>query len=525
MPPQHFSTPRASGCETGDISQGSTALVKRSLWVSIAAMKPFAGCLGVLATVLLTNCGGEATPFPSGTGGEQIFEDNSTQTSGGAAGGTAGTLESGGSLGTGAAVTTGGSELATGASMNASLGDAGTMPMSSSALEDLASYLAMPRAQRPELATAAFASVPLTRLDAEQAVKLLWDDFASDVRDTRMGEMGATESNVASLQVGGSTLRYYQTFLGEEPPEGRSLFISMHGGGNTSADVNDQQWDNQLALAQSYAPQNALWVAPRAPSDEWNMWFTADVDALFERLITNMIVFEGINPNRVYLTGYSAGGDAVYQLGPRMADAWAGAGMSAGHPNDASPVNLRNVAFAIHVGGDDTAYDRNLRAAEWGQMLDALAASDGAGGYPVQWEVHAGLPHWMNLADAVSIPFLQQYTRDPSPNKVVWRQADVPHARFYWLAADVDNRAKGTQVTASYVENIVTLSEVSQLSRLTIRLSDEMLNMDQTVRVEFMGSELFAAQVPRTILVIDKTIVERGDPAMIYFGEVSVELP
>jgi poly(3-hydroxybutyrate) depolymerase len=55
------------------------------------------------------------------------------------------------------------------------------------------------------------------------------------------------------------------------------------------------------------------------------MWFAPDIDPLFERLITNMIVFEGIDPNKVYINGYSAGGDGVYQLGPRMADHWASA--------------------------------------------------------------------------------------------------------------------------------------------------------------------------------------------------------
>jgi hypothetical protein len=33
------------------------------------------------------------------------------------------------------------------------------------------------------------------------------------------------------------------------------------------------------------------------------------VDRFFGRLIENLIVFEDVNPNRVYLTGYSAGGD------------------------------------------------------------------------------------------------------------------------------------------------------------------------------------------------------------------------
>ena len=63
-----------------------------------------------------------------------------------------------------------------------------------------------------------------------------------------------------------------------------------------------------------------------------------------------MVLFENVNPNRVYVIGYSAGGDGIYQIGPRMADRWAGAAMIAGHPNGAPPDNLRNTAFTLHVG-------------------------------------------------------------------------------------------------------------------------------------------------------------------------------
>ena len=41
------------------------------------------------------------------------------------------------------------------------------------------------------------------------------------------------------------------------------------------------------------------------------------------------------------VVGYSAGGDGVYQLAPRMADSWAAAAMMAGHPNGVSPLSLR----------------------------------------------------------------------------------------------------------------------------------------------------------------------------------------
>jgi hypothetical protein len=231
-----------------------------------------------------------------------------------------------------------------------------------------------------------------------------------------------------------------------------------------------------------------------------------------------------VDPNKVYINGYSAGGDGVYQLGPRMADHWAGAAMSAGHPNDASPVNLRNVAFAIHVGGNDTAYQRNTVAADWGMMLESLAAADGAGGYPNQWQVHAGLPHWMNLEDAVAIPFVQMHTRNPVPAKVVWRQANVTQSRFYWLAVDAADEANGTTVTAAYAGGEVTLSGLSGLSRLKLRFSDAMLDLDQPVRVLLGGNELYAGPVERTLAVLSRTLEERGDPAMMFSGELALDL-
>ena len=86
-----------------------------------------------------------------------------------------------------------------------------------------------------------------------------------------------------------------------------------------------------------------VFLTPRSPTNTWNMWHQDHIDLFFNRLIQNMIAFYDVNPNRIYLMGYSAGGDGVYQLAPRMADRFAAAAMMAGHPNDASPLNLRNI--------------------------------------------------------------------------------------------------------------------------------------------------------------------------------------
>ena len=60
------------------------------------------------------------------------------------------------------------------------------------------------------------------------------------------------------------TLKFEYKLFGEKPVDGRSLYISMHGGGNAPADVNDQQWKNQVRL---YNPAEGVYLAPRAPTN------------------------------------------------------------------------------------------------------------------------------------------------------------------------------------------------------------------------------------------------------------------
>lgn len=386
---------------------------------------------------------------------------------------------------------------------------------SSAALDGLRAWLGLAWEARPPLDEQDFASIPLDREAAATAEELLWSDLAAHIEATRREEV---ESKTITHE--GFTLRYETVALGAAPPEGRSLFISMHGGGSAPPETNDEQWRNQIALGESYMPQDALWIAPRAPTDDWNMWFKDHIDPMFDRLITNMIVFEGIDPNRVYLNGYSAGGDGVYQLGPRMADRFAACGMSAGHPNDASPLNLRNVGFALHVGGDDTAFSRNEIALEWGTMLDALQTQDPEG-YFHQVQVHAGLPHWMNLADQVSIPFMQGFDRDVTPPRVVWLQPTVSQSRFYWL--EVPTPEPGTQIDARLEGQTIHVDSTG-VRELDLRLSDAMLDLDAPVTVMFGDTVIHEDVVPRTIGVLHETLMEREDPAAMFAGELSVTL-
>ena len=353
---------------------------------------------------------------------------------------------------------------------------------------------------------------PLSQSEATAAVDAAVKRIADRSRAERAAEL---KSGV--LTVDGARMPIWATQFGPKSKDGtRPLWISMHGGGGAPAKVNDQQWDNQKRL---YQPSEGVYVAPRAPSNEWNLWHQAPVDRLFERLIEDLVICERVDPDRVYLMGYSAGGDGVYQLAPRMADRFAAASMMAGHPNDARPEGLRNLPFAIHVGGDDGAFDRNKVAAQWGGMLDALAQAD-PGAYVHQVEVHAGKGHWMDREDASAVPWMAKYTRNARPMKVVWVQDDVTHPRFYWLAVDEPKQGQRMVVTRQGQE--ITIVEAPPSVTVRILLDDTMLDLDQDVRVTQDGKELFTGRVPRSKAVIERTLQERFDPKAAFTAEVKV---
>ena len=265
-----------------------------------------------------------------------------------------------------------------------------------------------------------------------------------------------------------------------------------------------------------------MYCAPRAPTNSWNLWHEAHIDPLFDQLIRDMILFEDVDPNKVYIMGYSAGGDGVFQLAPRMADRFAAAAMMAGHPNETKPDGLRNLPFALHMGGNDAAFKRNEIGRQWKVMLVALSAKD-LGGYPHEAVIHEGKGHWMDREDAVAVPWMAKFTRDLRPTRIVWLQDDVTENRFYWLA--VREPKAGQRVVVVREGQCITIEEAAGVTELCVRLDDSMLDLDKAVKVVMAGRVLFEGIVPRMKDVIVKTLEERGDPMGIFTAEIKVQIP
>ncbi|MHC5109817.1 MAG: transglutaminase domain-containing protein [Planctomycetota bacterium] len=352
----------------------------------------------------------------------------------------------------------------------------------------------------------------LSKADAQATINAKWNALRSELARARRAEMDNKE-----IVNGEHGLQFLERSFGEAPENGRSLWISLHGGGGAPAEVNDKQWNNQIKL---YEPDEGIYIAPRAPTNTWNLWHQVHVDGLLDRLIASFVVVRGVDPNRVFLMGYSAGGDGVFQLAPRMADRFAAASMMAGHPNETSPLGLRNLPFAIFMGGDDSAYNRNAVAREWGKKLGKLRENDPAG-YPHLVKIYPNTGHWMNGNDAEALPWMAQRTRDPWPHRVVWLQDDVTHDRFYWLALEQGVAAKRQKIIAE-VDGQTIRIESEDVSGVTLRLHDSLIDLDRPIKVTANGQTCFSGHVRRQVQVIAKSLAERADPFVAATAELSV---
>ena len=365
----------------------------------------------------------------------------------------------------------------------------------------------------------------LSLADADKFGIDYYKKYASEILLNR-----SIEIKKQSIEIDGFEMKYHLNTYGDMPPNGWSLFISLHGGGGVSPEINERQWNRHKKL---YSLEEGILLTPRSPTDTWNMWHQDHIDRIFNRLIQNMIAKYNVNPNKIFLLGYSAGGDGVYQLAPRMADRFAAASMSAGHPNDASPLGLRNIGFSIHMGKNDSAYNRNNVAEEWKAQLEDLKSKD-IDGYENLVKIYDGRGHQISHAkenyvleksnngvDSSGIFWMSKFTRNPYPKKVVWKQDDVTHNRFYWLKV-IEPKAYSL-IVANIESQVITISNAT-FSELVIRLNDNLLDMDKKVKVVYRDKEIFSGYVPRRKDVILNSINEYGDPTSIYYGEISVLL-
>lgn len=212
--------------------------------------------------------------------------------------------------------------------------------------------------------------------------------------------MNTMEMDVCSITDGVYTMQYIPQVIGEADENGQyPLYICLHGGGSDTADgcVNNLQWLDMVSYYRD-SVKSGIYVAVRGITNNWNLHFDDASYPLYDRLIEDMMVFFNVDPNRVYLLGFSAGGDGVYSIAPRMADRFAAANQSSGHPNGNTLLNTANLPICIQSGIRDTMFSpqRSVVAAAFDQQLNAFREQFGFG---YLHKVYIHVPEGHNYSD------------------------------------------------------------------------------------------------------------------------------
>lgn len=373
-----------------------------------------------------------------------------------------------------------------------------------------------------------------SREDIQKMRDVAWQEY---VKKEKEDTSRIAEEKEYAMIFGDVTMKYGLQVIGEPDEQGYPLYICLHGGGyGETPDQNNQQWEHMYVYYRDEVKQG-IYVNPRGVRDTWDTHGNPESYPLYDRLIQNMILDYNVDPNRVYILGFSAGGDGVYLVAPRMADRFAAAHMSAGHHNGTSVTNLRNTPIQLQVGMVDTAYNRHLVTVEYEEHLSELQKE--FGGYEHNAFVHVDKPHnfkdWSNeeqcvvvdnktwhdtgeyttkMADTNAIHFLNQYKRNPLPTQVVWDLSNRGEQRmvesFYWLSAPMSTNEGIVVATYNKEENSISILKDTTNGTVYIYVNEEMLDVFQPVTIHTpTGTYTMNLELSEECILY--TTAERGD--------------
>ncbi|HEY3285454.1 MAG TPA: transglutaminase domain-containing protein [Armatimonadota bacterium] len=278
---------------------------------------------------------------------------------------------------------------------------------------------------------------------------------------------------------------YLWRTVGTKPADGWALVIAMHGGGGAPKAVNDREWEGMFSSYYHDHPEAGgyVYLALRAPNDEWNGFYDDAICPLVERLIQQFVLFADVNPSRVYTLGASHGGYGAFVIGPKIPYRFAAIHASASAPTDGETLgeNLRDVPFTYMVGVLDTAYGRADRCQKFAQKVEEWRKE--YGGYPGRLELKENTGHFVPDRDKLA-EMLKSEPRDAWPKQVVWTQSDTVLQRFYWLEAP--KPAEGGHLEAKVEGNRITLKADKQ-SEVALWLDAKLVDLTKPVTVAVEG--------------------------------------
>ncbi|MGE3174963.1 MAG: alpha/beta hydrolase-fold protein [Planctomycetota bacterium] len=296
--------------------------------------------------------------------------------------------------------------------------------------------------------------------------------------------------------------------------KGRGLVLGLHGGGEGAGDAGE--------AAGSWILDDCVGMYPQGIELVHDTWNTVHGERFLLTLIEIAKAQHDVDPDRVYVMGFSMGGTGSWFMAGRHTDLFAGASPCAGvimaapksqvaRAADVQALqhglipNVRNLAMYSYIGLADRNCMPGTFLAAW-DRIEQLRKDDPGGYENIRFTTYEGLGHeyppgeprnglqWISAQRRVTFPttVVWEYVADPQPapddhDKVArYRKTD-----FYWLHCEepVDNQ----RLRASIADNVVTLDGTlaPEFRGVSILLNDTMIDADREVVVRAGDHELY----------------------------------
>ncbi len=331
---------------------------------------------------------------------------------------------------------------------------------------------------------------------------------------------------------------------GKPMGKGYPMILQLHGGGSypdvTSAwgsSVNEGEWYGNLSLAREYEDAPSFYMVPRMADDRKGRWYYMPQVMAFRRAFQVAVVSGIVDPDRVYLTGISEGGYGSLRLGMFMPDYWAAIGpMAAAVKPSESISGLRNTAFRLKVGEDDSTYGRNYYAYQWQERLARLR-QENPQDFVHEVVVEKGKGHGVDYHDMT--PWLIKHTRRTNPQHVTYVYHNIAadanpafgmfsfgvyNMDFRQLKADNHKAQLGLEVVRTGNTYDIRTRALSGSVTGSLGLYIDDIDFAQAVKVVLNGRTVFDERVAPSRGVMAETIALFGDPGRIYTAKVTMKL-
>ncbi len=309
----------------------------------------------------------------------------------------------------------------------------------------------------------------------------------------------------------------------------KGLFIGLHGGGPGAGDARtaESKWS-------AAAGKNCLCVFPQATRLVHDAWNQEDQEKFVLAVIEELKRTYSIDTNRIYLAGHSMGGYGTWSIGGNHADLFAAISPNSGGVYGIKAIgrgtldlakgvlpNLYHLPVKWFHGLDDRQcpIENDLLA----EKILTRYHEQYPDGYEFEFEKVPGLGHGIvreGLGPTIS--WLTRRKRNPYPKTVIWEPNRSYKKDFYWL--HVPRVTRGVLIVARIEKKRrIVVSSSGYLPKLSLFLSDELVDAGKEITVTWNGKERFRGRLAPSAAVLAESVYTRRDPAMVFSYRIDLE--